>query len=129
MFAHEDSIPRSRLSLPVVESDLVLTLIIFFSCAQVHRNVGHTLLITMSDYDEKRASDPQFAHNEKEHEPTREVHATSVALAAAVEKRPPKLWSTNMLKLYGILGIGYLISTMNGFGTCANLPLQDSDWN
>ncbi|KAL1611190.1 hypothetical protein SLS59_000831 [Nothophoma quercina] len=39
----------------------------------------------------------------------------SVALAAALEASKPKLWSKNMIQLYMIMGIGYLVSTMNGF--------------
>lgn len=46
----------------------------------------------------------------------KEVHTTSVALAAAVAAQKPKLLSKNMIKLYMIMGIGYLVSTMNGFG-------------
>jgi hypothetical protein len=39
-----------------------------------------------------------------------QVQAASVALK-------PSLLSKNMLKLYFIMAIGYLVSTMNGFGT------------
>jgi hypothetical protein len=45
-----------------------------------------------------------------------EVQAASVALAAALAAQKPKLFSKNMLKLYFIMSVGYLISTMNGFG-------------
>lgn len=45
-----------------------------------------------------------------------QVQAASVALAAAVAAQKPSLLSKNMLKLYFIMGIGYLVSTMNGFG-------------
>jgi hypothetical protein len=45
-----------------------------------------------------------------------QVNAASVALAAAVAAQKPKLLSKNMLKLYFIMGVGYLVSTMNGFG-------------
>lgn len=48
---------------------------------------------------------------------TREVHTASVALAAAVAEQKPNIWSKNMFKLYGIMAVGYLVSTMNGFGT------------
>lgn len=47
---------------------------------------------------------------------TVDVGATSVALAEAMEKDKPRLFSKNMLKLWWIMSIGYLISTMNGFG-------------
>ncbi|KAK1955650.1 general substrate transporter [Colletotrichum eremochloae] len=44
-----------------------------------------------------------------------EINAASVALAAALAERPPNIWSPNMIRLYCILAIGYLVSTMNGF--------------
>ena len=47
---------------------------------------------------------------------TVEVQAASVALAAAMAAQKPNLLSKNMLKLYFIMSVGYLISTMNGFG-------------
>jgi hypothetical protein len=47
---------------------------------------------------------------------TVEVQAASVALAAALAAQKPNLLSKNMLKLYFIMSVGYLISTMNGFG-------------
>ncbi|KAI9150195.1 Lactose permease [Paramyrothecium foliicola] len=48
--------------------------------------------------------------------PTKEVTTSaSVALAAAVAAEKPKPFSRGMLKLYLIMGIGYLVSTMNGF--------------
>jgi hypothetical protein len=40
-----------------------------------------------------------------------------VALAAAIAAQKPSLLSKNMFKLYFIMAIGYLVSTMNGFGT------------
>jgi len=45
-----------------------------------------------------------------------EINAASVALASAIEAQKPKLLSKNMLKLYFIMAVGYLVSTMNGFG-------------
>ncbi|KAF6822323.1 lactose permease [Colletotrichum musicola] len=45
----------------------------------------------------------------------KEVNAASVALAAALAERKPNIWSPAMLKLYFIMAIGYLVSTMNGF--------------
>lgn len=51
-----------------------------------------------------------------------QVQAASVALAAAVAAHKPSLLSKNMLQLYFIMGIGYLVSTMNGFGMCPTLP-------
>lgn len=44
------------------------------------------------------------------------VSAASVALAAALAEQKPTMFSRNMMKLWRIMGIGYLISTMNGFG-------------
>ncbi len=46
----------------------------------------------------------------------RETDVAPVTLSAAVEAQKPSLWSKNMLKLYCIMGVGYLVSTMNGFG-------------
>ncbi|SPO04752.1 probable lactose permease [Cephalotrichum gorgonifer] len=45
----------------------------------------------------------------------KDVNPASAALAAAMASQKPSPWSKNMIKLYGIMGIGYLISTMNGF--------------
>ncbi len=45
-----------------------------------------------------------------------QVNTASVALAAAVAEQKPNLWSRNMIRLYFIMGIGYLVSTLNGFG-------------
>ena len=46
----------------------------------------------------------------------RQVQAASVALAAATAAQKPSLLSKNMIKLYFIMAVGYLVSTMNGFG-------------
>jgi hypothetical protein len=54
----------------------------------------------------------------------KEVNTASVALATAVAARKPSLTSRGMLKLYFILGIGYLISTMIGFDTSLMVRLQ-----
>lgn len=58
----------------------------------------------------------EFAGDEKPIGHVNEVNTTSVALAAAVAAQKPKLLSRNMLKLYFIMSVGYLVSTMNGFG-------------
>ena len=47
------------------------------------------------------------------------VNTKSVALAAAIAAQKPNLLSPNMIKLYLIMSIGYLVSTMNGFGMIA----------
>lgn len=52
----------------------------------------------------------------------RQVQAASVALAAATAAQKPSLLSKNMLKLYFIMAVGYLVSTMNGFGKSSRLP-------
>ncbi|EAT88754.1 hypothetical protein HBI56_040770 [Parastagonospora nodorum] len=44
-----------------------------------------------------------------------EANVASVALAAALEAQKPRLFSRSMIQLYGIMGIGYLVSTLNGF--------------
>lgn len=46
----------------------------------------------------------------------KDVNPASAALAEAVSNQKPNPWSKNMLKLYSIMAIGYLVSTMNGFG-------------
>jgi hypothetical protein len=50
----------------------------------------------------------------------RQVQTASVALAAATAAQKPSLLSKNMLKLYFIMTVGYLVSTMNGFGISIN---------
>ncbi|KAA8622957.1 Lactose permease [Pyrenophora tritici-repentis] len=45
----------------------------------------------------------------------KETNVASVALAAAMEAEKPKLLSKGMIQLYMIMGIGYLVSTLNGF--------------
>lgn len=70
--------------------------------------------------------------DEKGHEDVQQVHAASVALAAAVAKQKPDLLSPAMVRLYMIMGIGYLVSTMNGFDSSlmgavnAMQPYQDT---
>jgi hypothetical protein len=51
----------------------------------------------------------------------RQVQAASVALAAATAAQKPSLLSKNMFKLYFIMAVGYLVSTMNGFGMFCNM--------
>lgn len=46
---------------------------------------------------------------------TKEENVHSVALAEALASQKPSKWSPNMRKLYAIMGIGYLVSTLNGF--------------
>lgn len=46
---------------------------------------------------------------------TKEANVHSVALAEAIAAQKPSKWSRNMIKLYAIMGIGYLVSTLNGF--------------
>jgi hypothetical protein len=45
----------------------------------------------------------------------KEANVASVALAEAFNAHKPSLLSRNMLQLYAIMGVGYLVSTMNGF--------------
>lgn len=44
-----------------------------------------------------------------------EVPATA-ALEAVLAECKPSMFSANMLKLWTIMSIGYLVSTMNGYG-------------
>ncbi|KAI1260122.1 lactose permease [Xylariaceae sp. FL1019] len=46
---------------------------------------------------------------------THEISTASTALASAVLEQKPKLLSPNMLRLYAIMAVSYLVSTMNGF--------------
>ena len=52
-----------------------------------------------------------------------EVVTASVALAAAMAEQKPNPWSKSMVRLYGIMAVGYLISTLNGFGMLLVLSL------
>ncbi|KFH46093.1 Lactose permease-like protein [Hapsidospora chrysogenum ATCC 11550] len=62
----------------------------------------------------------------------KEVAATSVALEAAIAEDKPRMFSKGMIKLWMIMGIGYLVSTMNGFDSSlmgainAMKPYQES---
>ncbi|KAH7322999.1 lactose permease [Stachybotrys elegans] len=70
----------------------------------------------MSGFDEKPHDEVASDHvNELPEKQTTEVTGASVALAAAVAAQKPEPWSKSMIRLYGIMGIGYLVSTMNGF--------------
>lgn len=51
-----------------------------------------------------------------------EIVDVSSALAAAIAEQNPKMLSMNLLPLWWIMGIGYLISTMNGFGMIELFP-------
>ncbi|KAK7932686.1 hypothetical protein PG985_003398 [Apiospora marii] len=67
----------------------------------------------MASYSEK--PEASSVMDEKPHGEVREVAAASVALTAAVAEQKPNLLSPNMIRLYLIMSIGYLVSTMNGF--------------
>lgn len=74
--------------------------------------------------DKSDLAHPRASHDPMDEKPpvavgeTREmeVSVVSAALAAAVEEQKPSMFSKNMLKLWWIMSIGYLISTMNGYG-------------
>jgi hypothetical protein len=68
------------------------------------------------EHEEKR--DHGVSYLDKLDDPSNvvELNAANVALAAAIAAQKPSLLSKNMLKLYFIMGVGYLVSTMNGFG-------------
>lgn len=70
-------------------------------------------------YDEKPVLDEKEAIGN-----VTQINAASVQLAAAIAAKKPNLWSKNMIQLYFIMGIGYLVSTMNGFGLF-NLPFDN----
>lgn len=67
--------------------------------------------------DRKVSPDDHASHEEKPTGgvQTRQVAAASVALEAAIAESKPSLTSPGMLRLWGIMAIGYLVSTMNGF--------------
>lgn len=68
-----------------------------------------------SSYEDKKLAAAGVEDISAAHDQVHEVNTASVALAAAVAADKPKLWSKSMLRLYFIIGTGYLISTMNGF--------------
>ena len=53
---------------------------------------------------------------------TKEIAAASVALEAAIAENKPQMFSKGMVKLWMIMFIGYLVSTMNGFGGFQTSP-------
>lgn len=64
------------------------------------------------------ASDKKYGHSdhlEKEPGNLTEINAASVALSAAMAAQKPSLLSKSMFKLYFIMAVGYMVSTMNGF--------------
>lgn len=65
---------------------------------------------------EKEVHEAMGYDGEKPTGNVKSVNTQSVALAAAVAAQKPNLLSPNMIKLYLIMSIGYLVSTMNGFG-------------
>lgn len=73
----------------------------------------------MDAKDEKQPSTTQHVANVQDDlqkgPAVKEAQVASVALTAAINAQKPKLWSRNMIQLYAIMGVGYLVSTMNGF--------------
>lgn len=67
----------------------------------------------MADFKDQHGSTQEY--ESKPAGEVREVTAASVALASAVAAKKPSLTSPGMLKLFFILSVGYLISTMNGY--------------
>lgn len=63
----------------------------------------------------KDGEPPRASLDEKPVLDTREVGAVSVALEAAIAESKPSLVSPGMLRLWGIMSMCYLVSTMNGF--------------
>lgn len=57
---------------------------------------------------------------------TKEIAAASLALEAATAEHKPSMLSKGMIKLWLIMGIGYLVSTMNGFGRLRCFCLRGS---
>lgn len=73
---------------------------------------------------EKEVHEAMEYDGEKPTGNVKEVNTQSVALAAAIAAQKPKLTSPNMIKLYLIMSIGYLVSTMNGFGKIGTAAWQ-----
>lgn len=73
---------------------------------------------------EKEVHEATVLDGEKPTGNVKNVNTKSVALAAAIAAQKPNLLSPNMIKLYLIMSIGYLVSTMNGFGTSGTSPWQ-----
>lgn len=46
-----------------------------------------------------------------------EVNPATIGLVAATAEKKPDPLSKSMIRLYGILAVGYLVSTINGYGT------------
>ncbi|MBE3047112.1 hypothetical protein IMZ48_32235 [Candidatus Bathyarchaeota archaeon] len=69
----------------------------------------------MGSPDEKRRASVAEGNHAEDVSP-KDASPASEALAAAVASQKPNPWSRNMLQLYSIMSIGYLVSTMNGFG-------------
>lgn len=71
----------------------------------------------MSFVDEKDASKVRHVtiEHDAHHRIVKEAQVASVALTAAITAQKPSLWSKNMIKLYLVMSVGYLVSTMNGF--------------
>ncbi|KAK8084251.1 lactose permease [Apiospora hydei] len=67
----------------------------------------------MASYSEKPEGSSSM--DEKPRGEVHEVPAASVALTTALAEQKPNLLSPNMIRLYLIMSIGYLVSTMNGF--------------
>lgn len=59
---------------------------------------------------------------------TKEIEATSVDLAVAAELQKPQLWSKTMMRVYYVMTVGYLVSTIQGYGKflarCALMAIQ-----
>lgn len=45
-----------------------------------------------------------------------EINPAAVGLAAAMAEKKLNPWSKSMFRLYGIMAVGYLVSTINGYG-------------
>lgn len=69
---------------------------------------------------EKTGVEQVEVQDEKPAAGIKEINVASVALASAVVAQKQSSWTPNKLKLYAILAIGYLISTMNGYGMWCN---------
>ena len=85
------------------------------STAWLHTFIPVITMVSQAD-SKPHVQEVMDAEHEKVVGNVKEISTASVALASAVASQKPNPWSRNMLKLYAIMGVGYVVSTMNGFG-------------
>lgn len=81
----------------------------------------------MATHDERPSMDPKSRVDfVEEAAPTmEELNPASAPLAAAMSKQKPKFWSRSMIRVFMAMTVGYLISTIQGYGK----SLEDTEQN